>query len=271
MTNLAIIKTYIQLLMKAHGFIFESGDRQGFSYEKKYIDVFGNERRQIIRFDNISMFPAVKEIYLYLTIKIDPSFLYKNIDLSSIFNKNKCRVDAIGAEWTYWDKNALIQILEEIVNVMEEKGFLLLDKCAQDPDDVIPTLEEQQDLLLHHDSYLETFCSNYNVNIECLNDILEIIENEINSMPAKSAGANREKIMILAAALGQVYAVNGGIWEFDNQNQSVRVSIYKSIKIPAGMLKVPSWLVYPINKIWNFVQNKHEGGNIKDYILSSLP
>lgn len=206
MTNLAIIKTYIQLLMKAHEFIFESGDRQGFSYEKKYTDVFGDERKQII----------------------------------------------------------------SIANVMEEKGFLLLDKCSQDSDDVIPTLEEQQDLLLHHDSYLEAFCSNYDVNIECLSDILEIIKNEIDSMPAKSAGANREKIMILAAALGQVYEANGGIWEFDNGNQSVMVSIYRSIKIPAGMPKVPGWLVYPINTIWDFVQNKHEGGNIKDYILSSL-
>lgn len=267
-----LIKKHIQPLMEEYGFVLSFKDKKICSFEKNYTDLSGDSRKQIITFDVLTLYPISVEAYLYLYIKIEPSFIYRDIDLNSIFKTDNCRIDGISARWSYWDKNDFIQILNVISNRMKEKGFSFIDECSKDPDDIIPTLEDQKQLLLHHESYLKDFCNTYNINMNCIDDILDIINQTLDLIPSKSAGAHRKEIIMLAAALGQVYEMNGGIWEFDNCNNSVCVAIYnKKICVPSNMPKVPCRLVYPINTIWNEVQKKKEARiDLKNYILSNL-
>ena len=108
--------------------------------------------------------------------------------------------------------------------------------------------------------------------MNCIDDILDIINQTLDLIPSKSAGAHRKEIIMLAAALGQVYEMNGGIWEFDNRNNCVRVVIYnKKLPVPPNMPKIPCTLVYPIDFIWDSIQHKDERrADIKTYILSDL-
>lgn len=267
-----LIKKYIQPLMEEYRFTLSFKDKKIYSFEKKYTDLSGDIRKQIITFDVLTLYPVSAEAYLYFSIKIEPSFIYRDIDLNSIFKTDNCRIDSLSARWSYWDMNDFIQILNVISNRMKEKGFSFIDECSKDPDDVIPTLEEQKHLLLHHESYLKDFCNTHNINMNCIDDILDIINQTLDLIPSKSAGAHRKEIIMLAAALGQVYEMNGGIWEFDNRNNCVRVVIYnKKLPVPPNMPKIPCTLVYPIDFIWDSIQHKDERrADIKTYILSDL-
>ena len=267
-----LIKKYIQPLMEEYGFALSFNDKKTCSFEKNCTDLSGDIRKQIITFDVLTLYPVSAEAYLYLSFKIEPSFLYKNIDLDSIFKADNCCIDRISARWSYRDKNDFTQILNIISNGLKEKGFSFIDECSKDSDDVIPTLEEQKHLLLHHESYLKEFCNIYNVDKNCEDDILNIISKKLNFIPSKSAGSYRKEIILLAAALGQVYEINGGIWELDNCNNCVRVVIYnKKLPVPPNMPKIPCTFVYPIDFIWDRIQHKDERrADIKTYILSDL-
>lgn len=114
-----LIKKHIQPLMEEYGFVLSFKDKKICSFEKKYTDLSGDSRKQIITFDVLTLYPISVEAYLYLYIKIEPSFIYRDIDLNSIFKTDNCRIDGFQPDGVIGIKNDFIQIL----NVYQTEGM----------------------------------------------------------------------------------------------------------------------------------------------------
>lgn len=146
-------------------------------------------------------------------MELAPSSKYHHIEEEKVFDSDPEISGKVKYQQKYRTTEELQTILDSIAFSMEKVGFQYLDQAEEDPDDLHVTPEDDKDLYLHHEEYVENFKKQHHINSDDKDVLLQKIKEVLISLPAKPSQIDRKQLIQLAAVCGHIYILYGGKWE----------------------------------------------------------
>lgn len=117
-------------------------------------------------------------------------------------------------------------ILEMIARNMEKRGFRVLDRAADDNEELWPTPAESRDLYENHQKYAEKFQKEHGLSDWQREPVLEAVQCELEKLPCEVTQETRKQMVYLAAACGGIYIAKGGHWEWNEEMETAVLVIF---------------------------------------------
>ena len=205
------VKKYLLPIMEANGYTYRTIPGAGV-----WDFIKTGEREQTVLVDQYH--PKT----LRLEMRLTPSYRHTHIAIEDAYWNRLRKQDAILGGWVYRNQKELEEIIRVFARAMEEKGFAIMEAAANDPLDIVPTLEMQQDLYQNHQQYALEWAEKVGLQTWQHDEVFSKIANEL--LELKKQGLQEletGKFKYLAAAYGMVFEKMGCQWEMWKQKQAI--------------------------------------------------
>lgn len=209
-----LLQELIEPVMTENGYKSEIENTSGFFEKENTI----SGQMQRIYLDDLS-----DSVVFHM--ELTPTAKYQFIKTSEVFAHDESLRWVGDFAWSYETDMELRKILEYVAVSMENYGFEYLEMAANDPDDIYATPEEHMDLYLHHEEYAGEFFQNHHLTNWDVMTTVNIIEDELKSLPQVPSQIDRTQLIRLAASYGHIYVTKGGKWKLKNGH--VRIELAK--------------------------------------------
>ena len=157
---------------------------------------------------------GIKRIRLLLSVIpcSDGNFL----DLSGVDMGDQHLKKSMLEGWEYETEEDAKEIIDMITCFMITQGFEMMNAAQQDEKILSATLEEQRDLYENHDKYKETFRLKHNLKDWNPETVFQAVNADLKKFPPIIGPEDRQKILPIAAACGEIFVEKGGEWRWEN-------------------------------------------------------
>lgn len=183
------------------------------------------------------------------------TFIINRYDFHAIFIEmrlsNSYRHQHIGIPKDYWDRQSLPQngtlggwifenqgeldaVIRLIAQGIAEIGFAIFETAANDPLDIGPTREMEEDLYRNHRRYTEKFAKQYGLQDWKPESVIHAINQAMLHMP-QEINLNRDKdfFMELASSYGAVFEAYNSEWTiYQNKFCAIIVHCGSKMELP---------------------------------------
>lgn len=147
-------------LMEKNGYV--STSEGGFYVYEKHKNSGQIQRVFVVVDPNLVTFGIPNMVTFQM--ELVPSSKYHHIEAEEVFDSDPETFGKVKHQQKYRTAEELQRILDSIAFSMEKVGFQYLDQAEEDPDDLHVTLEDDKDLYLHHEEYVENFIQQHHIN-----------------------------------------------------------------------------------------------------------
>lgn len=177
----------------------------------------GTEKKQIVCVDHFPDPDCMKRIRLLLSVYpcSDGNFL----DLSRVDMGDHLLKKSMLDGWEYETEKDVKEIINMITQFMITQGFEMMNAAQKDEKILSATPEEQKDLYMNHDKYKEVFRRKHKLEDWEPETVFQAINIDLQKFPANIGPEDREKILPIAAACGEIFVEKGGEWKWENTEQ----------------------------------------------------
>lgn len=245
-----LIREILEPIMVEHGFKAIVKTENSWAFEKKDADI---KKKQLVIVENFSeIFRTIR-----LELSIVPSLKQLYLDLSNIITDDLSLKKSSLGGWEYESTGDMQKILWMIADSMQKKGFEALTYAQNNNESYSATFEEQRDLNENHDSYAESFRLKHQLQDWMPENVLTAIKKELKDFPEKVTEENRQRLLYIAAACGEIFVAKGGRWMWDMSGEYERaiVTIKNHNSDVGGLAK--EFEMEPLDLIYQYIHTEH--------------
>lgn len=241
-TFTCIMRDTLQPVMESQGFAVAAASEDGWILNKKEAD---SGKTEIVYVDHFFHPEGIKRIRLLLSVIpcSDGNFL----DLSGVDMGDRHLKKSMLEGWEYETEEDAKEIIDMITRFMITQGFEMMNAAQQDEKILSATLEEQRDLYENHDKYKETFRLKHNLKDWNPEMVFQAVNADLKKFPPIIGPEDRQKILPIAAACGEIFVEKGGEWRWENTERGPKACAVipnRNISIFKDYTMVPLDLIY---------------------------
>lgn len=225
------VKQYLRPVMEAHGYQYTGTQMGCWDFEKN------GRRKQTV------FVQRCRNSTLRLELRLSPSFRHKHIEFDEAYLKRYLLYPGMHRDWPFQTQEDVEQIMKCFAQIMEQKGFDMLENAAEDPMDVVPTPQMQERLFAEHARLAERLLRDEGIERWDHSNFAEILASRLMDYQKRFfRDESLEEAVVYAAAYGLVFERMGAVWEMDN-GQCVLSLQRKNSHLPRS--------VYPFTTIFH--------------------
>lgn len=199
------VKKYLRPVMEEHGYRYTGAQMGCWDFEKR-----GR------RVQNVFVQRCMGS-KLRLEFRLSPSFLHKHMELEEAYLKRFLLYRGFGRDWFFENQEDVEQIVKCFAQIMEEKGFDMMEQADGDPMDVVPTPQMQERLFAEHDQLAEKFLSDNGLESWDHRNFAELLASRLMDYKERFfLEEDQEEVLQYAAAYGLIFERMGGVWRMKN-------------------------------------------------------
>lgn len=199
------VKKYLRPVMEEHGYRYTGAQMGCWDFEKR-----GR------RVQNVFVQRCMGS-KLRLEFRLSPSFRHKHMELEESYLKRFLLYRGFGRDWFFESQEDVEQIVKCFAQIMEEKGFDMMEQADGDPLDVVPTPQMQERLFAEHQALAEKFLRDNGLESWDHSNFIPILAPRLLACKERVfEGEDEEEILQYASAYGLVFERMGGVWRMEN-------------------------------------------------------
>lgn len=201
------VKKYLRPVMEKYGYQYTGSQMGCWDFEK-------NGRRKQNVFVQRCM-----DSRLRLELRLSPSFRHKHIELEESYLKRYLMYRGFGREWPFQTQEDVETIIKCFAQIMEEKGFDMMEQADSDPLDVVPTPQMQERLFAEHGRLAEKFLRDNDLEFWDHRNYVGILAPKLLDYQERFVqDEDHEELLEYVAAYGLVLEKLGAKWVMSNGN-----------------------------------------------------
>lgn len=237
------VKKYLRPVMEEHGYRYTGTQMGCWDFEKN------GRRKQTV------FVQRCRDSTLRLELRLFPSFRHKHIEFDESYLKRYLLYPGMHRDWPFRTQEDVEQIIKCFAQIMEEKGFDMMEQADGDPLDVVPTSQMQERLYADHESLAETFLRSNGLESWDHRNFAGILGAKLLDYQTRFVQDEElEEVLEYAAAYGLVFERMGAEWFMENGQCFLRIR-HKNISL--------HHLISPISKIFNTLHFADEDTAVK--------
>lgn len=214
------IKEIIMPMMTERGFQYSTDEAGDGIFRKKCKD--GVRTQQVL----IQLsFDGEWEYTIDLDLRIEPSYKYFSLPLGIIIAGDRKLRKGSTSGWVCSTEEEAKAILEMIARNMEKRGFRVLDRAADDTEELWSTPAEERDLYENHQKYAEKFQKEHGLSDWQLETVFQAVKCELEKLPSEVTQETRKQMVYLAAACGGIFIAKRGRWVWNEEMETAVLKI----------------------------------------------
>lgn len=225
------VKKYLRPVMEEHGYRYTGAQMGCWDFEKRGRSV-----------QNVFVQRCMGS-QLRLEFRLSPSFRHKHMELEEAYLRRFLLYHGFGRDWPFESQEDVEQIIRCFAQIMEEKGFDMMEQADADPLDVVPTPQMHERLFAEHESLAEKFLRDNGLESWDHRNFAGILGAKVLDYQTRFVQDEvLEEVLEYAAAYGVVFERMGAEWFMENGQCFLRIR-HKNISL--------HHLISPISKIFN--------------------